>query len=474
MRFEMNERKIVIAGGGPSGLACAYTLAQQGKSPLLIEQESQIGGLCRTINFHGYLFDIGGHRFFSKNDEIVKLWEQIMGNDMLHVERKSKIYYRKKFFKYPLSFFNVFGNLGLWESFLCVLSFVLNKYFIKRDESTLEGWITKQFGERLFWIFFRSYSEKLWGKSCENISSDWAEQRIRGLSLRVAIRDMFSANRKNAPTTLVRQFLYPRTGPGEFYDRLKKNATERGAKIVTGREVVGVRHDGTRILSVVAEDVCIRKREEIPVEYFFSSLPLPNLIKMLDPLPHFEEVLAAARELRFRSILIVNVILDRKDLFPDQWIYVHSPEVKLGRIQNYKNWSPAMVLDSNKTSLGLEYFCDEGDWFWRMNDVDLINFAVNEVERIGIVSRRNLIDGFVLRNAYAYPVYNLGYKKHVGVIREYLKRFSNFQAMGRSGLFQYDNSDHALYQGICAARNFPGKAKCDLWDLGGNKMYLES
>lgn len=470
----MSEKRIAIAGGGPSGLACAYTLARQGKEPFLVEKEEQVGGLCRTINFHGYLFDIGGHRFFSKNAEILELWRHVMGNDMLHVERKSKIYYRKRFFNYPLSFFNVFKNLGLWESFRCVLSFIANKYFSKRDESTLEGWITKQFGERLFWIFFRSYSEKLWGKSCENISSDWAEQRIRGLSLRVAVRDMFSGNRKNAPTTLIRQFLYPRTGPGEFYDRLKKNTTEWGTEIVTGREVVGVRHDGNRIVSIVTEDVCSRKREEIPVEHFFSSLPLPNLIKMLDPLPRSEGVLAAARELRFRSILIVNVILDRKDLFPDQWIYVHSPEVKLGRIQNYKNWSPAMVLDPNKTSLGLEYFCDEGDWFWRMNDVDLINLAVNEVERIGIVSRRNLIDGFVVRNAYAYPVYNLDYKKHVGVIREYLKRFENFQAMGRSGLFQYDNSDHALYQGICAARNFLGKTKCDLWDFGGNKMYLES
>ena len=466
--------KNIIIGLGPAGIGCAHTLAMAKQPFAAIEKENQPGGLCRTINFSRYLFDIGGHRFITRSDEIRKLWFDVLGDDMLRVNRLSRIYYRRKYFKYPLSFFDTFRKLGPVESFLCIASYFICKYKKPGNDNTFEGWIINRFGTRLYNIFFKTYTEKVWAVACQNISADWAAQRIKGLSLKVALKNAVFGAANNTPKTLSEEFLYPRTGPGEFYSRFSKLALEGGGgNVLFGKNLVSIKHSGTRIRSVVIRDTCNAKTEELPADYLFSSMPLPALIKSLDPAPP-KNIISCTEELRFRSMVVVNIILDKKDLFPDQWIYVHSPEVKIGRIQNYKNWSPAMIPNFQKTSLGLEYFCTEGDGLWNMDDIDLIDYGVSELEKIGIVSRKYLISGFVVRCPDAYPVYFVGYREKLRVVKSYIERFDNLQTMGRAGLFRYDNSDHALLTGIYSSKNFLGNEKHDIWNINTDDEYLES
>ncbi|MDD5155989.1 MAG: FAD-dependent oxidoreductase, partial [Candidatus Omnitrophica bacterium] len=339
---------IAIIGAGPAGMGCAYELINAGQACFVIDKENIPGGLCRTLNFHSYLFDIGGHRFLSKSEEINQLWHDVVGRDFLTVSRLSRIYYRKRYFNYPLSFLNTLWNLGPLESGICFASYCRSKILKKEDDSTFEGWIINRFGRRLFDIFFKTYTEKVWAVAPKDISADWARQRIRGLSLRVAMQKAIFGFKKDAPKTLSDKFLYPRSGAGEFYGRLKEQAAAGGAQFMFGREVTRIRHDNHRITALGIRGAGDIKEEELPAEYLFSSMPLPLLVQKLEPEPA-KEVIMAAQKLRFRSFLIVNIILEKEDIFPDQWLYVHSPDVKLGRIQNYKNWSAAMVADPRKT-----------------------------------------------------------------------------------------------------------------------------
>jgi protoporphyrinogen oxidase len=462
----------VIAGAGPAGLACALGLARGGRSATVFEKDSRSGGLCRTIDFDGYLFDIGGHRFLSKVAEVEALWQEILGDDLLRVKRLSRIFYRGRFFNYPLSFFNTFLNLGPVESARCIASYLMDRVSRPADDGTFEGWIINRFGRRLYRIFFDVYTQKVWAMPCKDLSADWARQRIQGLSLKVAVRKAILRTWTSGPKTLTEEFLYPRRGPGEFFDRLRDEAAEQGARFEFNAAVSAVDHDGRRIKAVELRRERPPGREIVPVAHFVSSLPLPQLVKALRPLAP-EPVLAAAGKLRFRSYLVVNIILNKKSLFPDQWIYVHSPEVRLGRIQNYKNWSPDMTPDPDKTSLGLEYFCDEGDALWRKNDVELVDFALEELSRIGIGSRKDLITGFVVRRPDAYPVYVMDYREPLRVVRDYLAGFDNLQTIGRAGLFRYCNSDLALRMGLRAADRILGRRTENLWDLGRAQDFLE-
>jgi len=469
----MRTDKPAIIGSGPAGMACAYTLAKSGISPLILEKEPVAGGLCRTIDFKGYLFDIGGHRFLSKSPEINLFWPEIMGDRLLRVKRLSRIYYRKRYFNYPLSFFNTLFNLGPVDSFLCLGSYLKHVYTKPSAQDTFEGWITSKFGRLLYEIFFKSYTEKIWGIPCKEISSDWASQRIRGLSLGAAIIKALFGLEAGAPKTLCTEFLYPSQGPGEFYTALKALTEKNGADFLFGKKVLRIRHSGYRIVSCMVEDRATGIQQELPVAYLFSSIPLSIFIRALDP-PAPQKVLQAAGFLSFRSFLVVNVILNRPDIFKDQWVYVHSPQVKLARIQNYKNWSAGMVSDMRKTSLGLEYFCFEGDALWLMSDTQLIEFALNELESIGISAHAYFLDAFVTRHADAYPVYRLGYQEKRKLIFDYVKQFTNFQTLGRAGLFCYGNSDHALLTGIYAAKNYLRQGDFDLSSVNADKEYLEA
>lgn len=454
----------IILGGGPAGLAAAHELTRAGEKALVVDRDESPGGLCRTVEFKGFLFDVGGHRFLTKYPEIQQLWLDVMHDDMLHVRRMSRIYYRNRYFKYPLSAANAFANLGPAEVARCVASFV--KYRLRPIESrSFEGWMCNRFGRRLFEIFFKTYTEKLWGIPCKTLSSDWADQRIENLSLGKAVRQALLGRAVSGPKTLTEEFLYPKTGPGEFYRRFQDQIVRSGAEIRHSTEVVRVRHDGRRVTSVVTKAVGSNVEEEREASAVFSSIALPRLVAMMDPAPP-EPVLEAARQLKYRNYLVVNAIMNRENLFPDQWVYVQSPEVRLARLQNYKNWSPHMVPDPKKTSLGLEYFASTEESFWQLPDSELIAWALSDLEKVGLGSPADMLDAFVIRQRDAYPIYSQGYRQRLDEVRSWLATLPNLFPVGRAGLFRYCNSDLALLLGYYAARNFLGTAKHDLWNVG--------
>ena len=341
--------EVVIIGGGPAGLTAAYELTKLGHCPTVIEKGSKVGGLARTENYKNFYFDMGGHRFFTKSPEVKKLWSEVLKDDFLRRPRLSRIYYKKTFFNYPLKPLNAILGLGLWESVFIVLSYLRWHFFPYQKEDTFEHWVTNRFGKRLFLTFFKSYTEKVWGIPCSELKAEWAAQRIKGLSLKTALLNMFLKPKKTIKT-LIEEFDYPRLGPGMMWTRVKENVEARGATVRLNTEVSKIcRQDGC-IRSVVVSNN--GHSEVIEGKNFISSMPLTEFVRKLDPLPS-PEILRATEKITYRDFLTVCLIVNKPDLFPDNWIYIHDPDVKVGRIQNFKNWSPAMVPDPSKSSLGL-------------------------------------------------------------------------------------------------------------------------
>lgn len=465
---------VVVIGGGPAGLTAAYELAKQGRQSTVLEAGDQVGGISRTVNYRGYRFDIGGHRFFSKVPVINELWQEILGEEFLLRPRQSRIYYNNHFFEYPLKPLNAFAGLGPVESFLIGLSYLRAKLFHIQDEHTFEQWVSNRFGHRLYNIFFKTYTEKVWGIPCSEISADWAAQRIKNLSLKQAVRNaLLGASRGmdgQTITSLIERFYYPRFGPGMMWERCEAQLARQGSRTKRGEHVNRIHHRQGRVVSVSG-----RTRNGERVEYegtqFISTMPLRELIQALDPLPP-DEVLMAASRLRYRDYLTVVLVVDRDSVFPDNWIYIHSPDVKMGRIQNYKNWSPYMVPDAGKTSLGLEYFLWDKDEEWSWSDDRLIQLGTHECAQLGLIDSKEVVDGTVVRMEKAYPVYDQAYRNHVDTIRQYLATLSNFQTIGRNGLHRYNNQDHSMLTGLFAARNVLGE-RHDVWSVNTEREYHE-
>ncbi|MEI7750197.1 MAG: NAD(P)/FAD-dependent oxidoreductase [Candidatus Moraniibacteriota bacterium] len=453
----------VILGAGPAGLSAAYEMNGSGSDIVVLEADRSVGGISKTVSFKGCLFDLGGHRFHTDISEVSRLWESLLGDDFLTRPRLSRIRYRGKFFDYPLTPMNAVFGLGMIDSIGILWSYLAARMFPSKEERTFEQWVSNRFGKRLFEIFFKSYTEKVWGIPCDELSAEWAAQRIDGLSLSVAIRQALFPERNGKVKTLIDEFRYPKLGPGMLYDEMMRRIRERGGQIETGTRVTGLYADGNRIHSVLTEDAD-GNGAEYPADFLISSMPIDELVRMIRPEAP-EHVLRAANGLRYRSLVSVNLILDRADLFPDNWIYVHTPEVRLGRVQNFGNWSPFMVDHDGQSALGLEYFCDEGDTFWNMSDTALIALGLEELEMIGLAKREDFVDGFVKRTAKAYPVYRGAYREYIAIIKDYLDGFPNLQTIGRNGMFRYNNMDHSVLTGLLAARNIP-KQKNDPWDAG--------
>jgi protoporphyrinogen oxidase len=458
---------VAIIGAGPAGLAAAYELVRQGRKPIVLEQSDHLGGIARTETYNGYNFDIGGHRFFTKNEQISQLWQEMLGDDLLKVTRKSRIFYQGRFFDYPLSPINTLLNLGLVESALILLSFLQAKILPHRTEDTLEQWITNRFGFRLYRTFFQTYTEKVWGIPCHSIQADWAAQRIKGLSLMNAVANALFGNQK--AKSLIGEFKYPREGPGMMWRRFQQAIEAGGGEVCFNSRVVGLTCKNGSIYRLSYSHK--NETKEISVGHLLSGMPLPNLVAMLDPKPS-EDVLASAQELRYRAFLIVGLIVAKKTLFPDQWIYVHSPDVRVGRIQNFKNWSAAMVPDPDKTSIGMEYFCNEGDPFWNLPDDELIDLASQELSYLGLASIAEITDGVVIRQPKAYPVYSHEYRSHLEKIRALTNTIANLQTIGRNGMHRYNNIDHSMITGMLASQNISG-AQYDLWQVNEEDAYLE-
>jgi protoporphyrinogen oxidase len=463
---------VVVLGAGPAGLTAAYELSKQGMQSIVLEKADKVGGISRTEVYKGYRFDIGGHRFFTKVDAVQKFWKEILGDEFIKVPRLSRIYYQGKFYDYPLSLFNTLTNLGIIQSFLILVSYLeaklKAKLGLRREPESFEEWVTDRFGERLYRTFFKTYTEKVWGIPCSKIRADWAAQRIQGMSLkRAVINALFGS--QNAKS-LIKEFDYPILGPGMMWERCQEILDSKGSPVHLHTDVVRVERDGKRITRVIAQQG--DRTIELTGDQFISSLPVTALLRKMDPAPP-AHVLEAANGLKYRDFLIVSLIIDQDNLFPDNWIYIHSPEFKVGRIQNFKNWSPAMVPDAGKTCLGMEYFCSEGDATWEMAEPELIKLASREAVDLGLVDKLDLIqDGTVIRQRKAYPVYDGEYRKHLKVIQEYLETFENLQTVGRNGMHRYNNQDHSMLTAMLAVKNILGEDH-NLWDVNTERSYHE-
>src|SRR5690348_11861216 len=415
---QTSQKHVVIIGAGPAGLTAAYELAKLNQRPLVLEERDKVGGLSCTENFQGFHFDMGGHRFFTKVNEVKQFWHEILGGEFLRRPRLSRIYYRRKFFYYPLKPLNALLGLGFWDSTLIVFSYIKWQFFPYQKEDTFEEWVTNRFGKRLFKTFFETYTEKVWGIPCSELKAEWAAQRIKNLSLKTALLAMFFKP-KQTIKTLIEEFEYPRLGPGMMWKAVKEAVDQRNGRVELESKVIQINRTGRRIHSVmIARN---GHHETVEGSDFISSMPVTDFVKKLSPSAP-AEVVTAAKQLKYRDFLTVCLIVNRPDLFPDNWIYIHDPSVKVGRIQNFKNWSPDMVPDKNKTSLGLEYFCFEGDGMWTMSDAALIALAKKELDTLGMCKPEDVFDGVVVRQQKAYPVYDDVYQQRVSVIREYLSR----------------------------------------------------
>jgi protoporphyrinogen oxidase len=463
-----HQQNVLIIGAGPAGLTAGYELVKQGIQTNILEQADRVGGISRTETYKGYHFDIGGHRFYTKVGEIQQLWLEILGNDLLKVPRLSRIYYNGKFFNYPLGLTNALSNLGVISSFLMLFSYLQAKMKPHPVEESFEQWVCNRFGKRLYQTFFKTYTEKVWGIPCTEIRADWAAQRIQGMSLKKAIVD--SLVKTNQTKSLIKEFYYPKLGPGMMWEKCQEIINNNGGKVHLNTKVNQIYHQDNRIQKITVQQES--ETFNLEADYFISSMPVTALVLKLDP-PAPPAVLQAARSLKYRDFLIVALIIDDANLFPDNWIYIHSPEFKVGRIQNFKNWSPAMVPDSSKTCLGMEYFCSEVNEIWSMSDNDLIKLASQEIVALSLLSNINKIeDATVIRQKKAYPIYDQGYRQHLQVIQEYLRTFDNLQTIGRNGMHRYNNQDHSMLTGLLAARNLMGEDH-DLWEVNTERSYYE-
>ncbi|MBV6624307.1 MAG: NAD(P)/FAD-dependent oxidoreductase [Rivularia sp. (in: Bacteria)] len=469
----MDSRPVVVIGGGPAGLTAAYELMKHGTKSVILEKADKVGGISRTETYKGYRFDIGGHRFFTKVGEVEAVWKEILGSDFIQVPRMSRIYYEGKFYDYPLSLFKTLTNLGPVRSLLILNSYLKAK-LKKRlnpelEAETFEDWVIDCFGERLYRIFFKTYTEKVWGIPCNQIRADWAAQRIKNMSLKQAVINAAFGS-QNAKS-LIKKFDYPRLGPGMMWERCQEILDSKDSPVHLNTEVVRVERQGMRITKVVAKQG--DRTFELTGEHFINSMPISALVHRLDPLPP-EEVLAASRGLKYRDFLIVSLVVNRQHLFPDNWLYIHSPEFKVGRIQNFKNWSPAMVPDASKTCLGMEYFCSQGDELWQMSEAELIELATKEIIQLDLgVKPGDVEDGCIIRQHKAYPVYDGEYRQHLQVLQDYLQGFENLQTVGRNGMHRYNNQDHSMLSALLAAKNILGENH-DLWNINVERSYHEN
>lgn len=460
---------IVVIGAGPAGLAATYDLSKRGQSTICLEADTLVGGISRTVEYRGFRFDIGGHRFFTKYQTVCDLWHELLGDELLLRSRLSRIYYRNRFFYYPIRPLGALAGLGPAEAVLIAVSYLKAQLRPRRPEASLEDWVANRFGYRLYSHFFKSYTEKVWGIPCTEIQAEWAAQRIKGLSLTSALRNAFFKSRGPHVKSLIEQFEYPRLGPGQMYERMVERVREMGNRVLLQHRASQVLHEGRRITKVAVH--APQGEKAYPASHVISSMPITDLVKALSPPPPLD-VLAAADNLQYRGILTVNLLLDREEHLPDTWIYVHDPQVQVGRVQLFRNWSPWLVPNETQSSRGLEYFCTEGDALWTADDADLIEKGKQEIDHLQLCRPEDVFDAFVIRVPKCYPVYDAHYRQHLDVVRAHLAQYDNLHLVGRTGLFKYNNSDHSILTALLAVENLFG-ANHDVWAIDADDEYLE-
>ncbi|EYD75965.1 Adrenodoxin reductase [Rubellimicrobium mesophilum DSM 19309] len=471
----MGADRVVIIGAGPAGLTAAYELQRRAprSHPVVLEASRMVGGISRTEERDGYRFDIGGHRFFTKVPEVEAMWHEVLGADFITVSRMSRIYYRGRFYAYPLKVLNALWNIGLYEAGRILISYLKWQIWPHPKETNFEEWTINRFGGRLYMHFFRAYTEKVWGISPRRIQADWAAQRIKSLSLMKVIRNSVFGG--TDATSLIERFQYPRLGPGMMWERVRDSVIGRGGEVRLGANVTRVLWSEDRVIAVgIGKDSVDGQpasEELVEGDQFINSMALRDLIEAFDPPPP-DEVRDAAQRLRYRDFLIVALQLDQVDPFPDNWIYIHSPEVLVGRIQNFRAWSRDMVADESTASIGMEYFVNKGDRLWSMPDEELRGLAASEIEKLGLADAARITGFAVIRQEKAYPVYDAEYRDAVEVIRTWLQTLRNFQTAGRNGLHRYNNQDHSMLTAMLAVRNILGEEN-DLWTVNVERSYHE-
>ena len=467
--------RIVVIGAGPAGLTAAYILSKQGFAVTVLEADNIVGGISRTAQYKGYRFDIGGHRFFTKIKPVQDLWEELLADEFISVPRMSRIHYGGKYFDYPLKPWNALSGLGLINAIRIVWSYLEARLNPTPVEENFEQWVTNRFGRRLFEIFFKTYTEKVWGIPCTEIRAEWAAQRIQGLSLARAILSATSLNKRSDKIkSLIDEFRYPRLGPGQMWEVCRDKVRELGNTVLmehyavaieTREDGAGVRHvTGVRSTSAAGETVH-------PADHVINTMPVRSLVRSLSPATN-AAVRDAAEGLRYRDFLVVALILEGENLFPDNWVYIHTPGVKVGRVQNFNNWSAAMVPEAGRTCLGLEYFCFKGDGLWDSTDEALIAQASRELEELGLAKAASVRDGTVIRMPKAYPIYDAAYRGHLDAVRDFIDPIPNLHTVGRNGMHKYNNQDHSMLTAMMAVWNMQG-ASHDIWGVNTDFEYHE-
>jgi protoporphyrinogen oxidase len=473
---------VAIIGAGPAGLTAAYLLSKQGLRVTVIEKDPiYVGGISRTVKHGGFRFDIGGHRFFSKSKEVVDLWNEILPDDFIQRPRMSRIYYEGKFYSYPLRAFEALFNLGVIRSTLCMLSYAKAKLMPNKNVKSFEDWTVNQFGHKLYSIFFKTYTEKVWGMPCDEMSADWAAQRIKGLSLWSAVVDglkrSLGLNKKPndgmETKTLLETFRYPRQGPGMMWDAARDKVIAMGNDVVMNTSLKQLRFDDMTQrwnMQTVTDNGAVAN---INAAHVISSAPMRELAGRIYPLP---ATLPSALNLNYRDFLTVALMIKSEDLFPDNWIYIHDSKVKVGRVQNFRSWSPEMVPDPELACVGLEYFCFEGDGLWSMSDDDLVALATKEMAILGLCDPKTVVGGAVVRQEKAYPVYDETYRNNVEAMRVELEAdYPTLHMVGRNGMHRYNNQDHAMMTAMLTVKNIvAGRRVYDIWNVNEDAEYHES
>jgi protoporphyrinogen oxidase/putative flippase GtrA len=468
--YHTQSAPIYVLGGGPAGLAAAYSLTKQGHSVVVVEQDSTVGGFAKSIEYQGFILDYGPHRFFTKLAPVLAFWDEVLGKEQVTVNRLTRIYYGNKYFSYPLKAFEALFSLGFIESARIVLSYIQAQLFPNRSPQNFAEWVSGRFGKRLFEIFFEGYTQKLWGIPCTDISADWAAQRIKGLSLLKAVRNALLGN-DGKVKSLIDQFQFPRLGSGQLYEMTADYLQGHGQSVLLNTQVVRIHHENAQATQVTLKNLQTGLEETVDCGGVISSIPLTHLVQQLTPEAP-RPVVESAKSLKFRNTVLVYLIVESGKLFPDNWLYINEPSVKLGRVTNFANWSPDMLPNQHQTPLCCEYWCDF-DEDWQKSEDEFLKQAERDLRKIKLLDDEKVSGGFILRLPRTYPIYAGEYKEALASIQGYVQEFNNLQVVGRYGAFKYNNQDHSLLMGIMAAENVTTPGKHDLWSVNSDSEYQE-
>lgn len=454
----MEKKKIAVIGAGPAGITAAYELAKAGFMVDVYEASDKVGGLSKTIDLWNQKIDLGPHRFFSNDSQVNKLWLEVVGKDYRMVDRLTRIYYKKKFYYYPLKPFDALFKLGVGTAFLCVMSYFKQRVAPTKQDGSFETWVISRFGYRLYSIFFKTYSEKLWGISCKDLDEDFAAQRIKKLSLFEAIKNALFKSKKSKHKTLVDQFAYPIGGTGMVYERMKTFIEKSGGRVLLTTPIKKVISENN-----VVSGIELVSGESVNYDHIISSMPITHLVNNLNGLP--EEIKTATQQLKFRNTILVYLKVEGENVFPDNWLYVHANDLQMGRITNFSNWVPEINCGEKSTIVALEYWSYDTDEIWNLPNEKLIGLGTTELKKTGLVKELEISAGHVIRIPKCYPVYQKGYKEPLQKVEKYLSSIQNLSVIGRYGSFKYNNQDHSILMGLLAADNIINNKTHNLWEI---------